>query len=56
VFEGVFEKIFSIIREEGYSDGGVVVQVIIWDHCDLFFEDFFFLLMLLTCNRIRTAY
>jgi hypothetical protein len=23
----VFEKIFSIIREEGYSDGGVVVQV-----------------------------
>jgi hypothetical protein len=29
VFEGVFEKIFSIIREEGYSDGGVVVQVII---------------------------
>ncbi|RLN00748.1 golgin candidate 6 [Panicum miliaceum] len=26
VFEGVFEKIFSIIREEGYSDGGVVVQ------------------------------
>ncbi|CAD6269950.1 unnamed protein product [Miscanthus lutarioriparius] len=26
VFEGVFEKIFSIIREEGHSDGGVVVQ------------------------------
>lgn len=25
----MFEKIFSIIREEGYSDGGVVVQVII---------------------------
>jgi len=25
----VFEKIFSIIREEGYSDGGVVVQVVI---------------------------
>lgn len=23
----MFEKIFSIIREEGYSDGGVVVQV-----------------------------
>jgi len=28
VFEGAFEKIFSIIREEGNSDGGVVVQVI----------------------------
>ncbi|KAL1318936.1 hypothetical protein HN51_071214 [Arachis hypogaea] len=26
VFEGAFEKIFSIIREEGNSDGGVVVQ------------------------------
>ncbi|KAL6842138.1 hypothetical protein ACP4OV_028117 [Aristida adscensionis] len=26
VFEGAFEKLFSIIREEGYSDGGVVVQ------------------------------
>ncbi|KAI4348210.1 hypothetical protein L6164_008961 [Bauhinia variegata] len=26
VFEGAFEKIFSIIREEGGSDGGVVVQ------------------------------
>ncbi|KAJ3671660.1 hypothetical protein LUZ60_007739 [Juncus effusus] len=26
VFEGAFEKIFSIIREEGASDGGVVVQ------------------------------
>jgi hypothetical protein len=26
VFEGAFEKIFSIIGEEGYSDGGVVVQ------------------------------
>ncbi|CAI9772678.1 unnamed protein product [Fraxinus pennsylvanica] len=26
VFEGVFEKIFSIIREEGGSEGGVVVQ------------------------------
>uniref|UniRef100_A0A0D9Y007 Golgin candidate 6 n=1 Tax=Leersia perrieri TaxID=77586 RepID=A0A0D9Y007_9ORYZ len=26
VFEGAFEKIFSIIREEGFSDGGVVVQ------------------------------
>ena len=25
----MFEKIFSIIREEGYSDGGVVVQVVI---------------------------
>uniref|UniRef100_A0A0E0FCX1 Vesicle tethering protein Uso1/P115-like head domain-containing protein n=1 Tax=Oryza meridionalis TaxID=40149 RepID=A0A0E0FCX1_9ORYZ len=29
VFEGVFEKIFSIIREEGYSDGGVVVQMLL---------------------------
>lgn len=28
VFEGAFEKIFSIIKEEGGSDGGVVVQVI----------------------------
>ncbi|KAM0949924.1 hypothetical protein DsansV1_C05g0057981 [Dioscorea sansibarensis] len=26
VFEGAFEKIFSIIQEEGGSDGGVVVQ------------------------------
>ncbi|KAK4771792.1 hypothetical protein SAY86_013567 [Trapa natans] len=26
VFEGAFEKIFSIIREEGGPDGGVVVQ------------------------------
>ncbi|XP_010555945.1 PREDICTED: golgin candidate 6-like isoform X2 [Tarenaya hassleriana] len=26
VFEGAFEKIFSIVREEGGSDGGVVVQ------------------------------
>lgn len=26
VFEGVFEKIFSIIKEEGGSEGGVVVQ------------------------------
>ncbi|XLT24312.1 hypothetical protein HN873_055604, partial [Arachis hypogaea] len=29
VFEGVFEKIFRIIREEGNSDGGVVVQVLL---------------------------
>ncbi|XP_068650224.1 golgin candidate 6 isoform X2 [Aristolochia californica] len=26
VFEGAFEKIFSIIKEEGVSEGGVVVQ------------------------------
>ncbi|CAA6673103.1 unnamed protein product [Spirodela intermedia] len=26
VFEGIFEKIFSIIKEEGGSEGGVVVQ------------------------------
>ncbi|KAE8805617.1 golgin candidate 6 [Hordeum vulgare] len=26
VFEGAFEKLFSIIGEEGFSDGGVVVQ------------------------------
>ncbi|KAI9095384.1 hypothetical protein K1719_026418 [Acacia pycnantha] len=26
VFEGTFEKIFSIIKEKGDSDGGVVVQ------------------------------
>ncbi|KAJ8422118.1 hypothetical protein Cgig2_025303 [Carnegiea gigantea] len=26
VFEGAFEKIFSIVKEEGGSDGGVVVQ------------------------------
>uniref|UniRef100_A0A0A0KNZ3 Golgin candidate 6 n=1 Tax=Cucumis sativus TaxID=3659 RepID=A0A0A0KNZ3_CUCSA len=26
VFEGAFEKVFSIIKEEGGSDGGVVVQ------------------------------
>ena len=30
VFEGAFEKLFSIIKEEGGSDGGVVVQVIHW--------------------------
>ncbi|XP_071726425.1 golgin candidate 6-like isoform X2 [Rutidosis leptorrhynchoides] len=29
VFEGAFEKIFSIINEEGGSDGGVVVQVLL---------------------------
>jgi hypothetical protein len=40
VFEGVFEKIFSIIREEGYSVGGVVVQVIVWDHRDLLLDFF----------------
>lgn len=28
VFEGAFEKIFSIIKEEGGSEGGVVVQVV----------------------------
>lgn len=28
VFEGAFDKIFSIIKEEGGSEGGVVVQVI----------------------------
>lgn len=28
VFEGAFEKIFNIIKEEGGSDGGVVVQVV----------------------------
>lgn len=27
MFEGAFEKIFSIIKEEGDSEGGVVVQV-----------------------------
>lgn len=31
VFEGALEKIFSIIKEEGGSDGGVVVQVISWN-------------------------
>ena len=35
VFEGAFEKIFSIIKEEGGSEGGVVVQVINWIY---FFE------------------
>ncbi|KAL3331396.1 hypothetical protein AABB24_034954 [Solanum stoloniferum] len=29
VFEGAFEKIFSIIKEEGGSEGGVVVQVLL---------------------------
>lgn len=28
VYEGAFDKTFSIIKEEGGSDGGVVVQVI----------------------------
>lgn len=36
VFEGAFEKIFSIIKEEGGSEGGVVVQVIL---CCLFYRD-----------------
>ena len=27
VFEGALEKIFGIIKEEGGSEGGVVVQV-----------------------------
>lgn len=27
VFEGAYEKIFTIMKEEGGSDGGVVVQV-----------------------------
>ncbi|KAG4926247.1 hypothetical protein JHK84_051922 [Glycine max] len=35
VFEGAFEKIFSIIREEGNSDGGVVVQVAVQDCLEL---------------------
>ncbi|KAK6137397.1 hypothetical protein DH2020_028869 [Rehmannia glutinosa] len=30
VFEGAFEKIFSIIKEEGGSEGGVVVQVTVF--------------------------
>ena len=32
VFEGVFEKLFNIIVEEGGSEGGIVVQVgyLIW--------------------------
>ncbi|KAL1352324.1 golgin candidate 6 isoform X1 [Arachis hypogaea] len=29
IFEGAFEKILSIIRGEGNSDGGVVVQQIV---------------------------
>ena len=37
----MFEKIFSIIREEGYSDGGVVVQVIILEQHDWPFENLF---------------
>lgn len=35
VFEGAFEKIFSIIKEEGGSEGGVVVQVLL---ANLFFQ------------------
>lgn len=35
VFEGAFEKIFSIIKEEGGSEGGVVVQVLINQDFDL---------------------
>ncbi|CAL5437519.1 unnamed protein product [Camellia sinensis] len=31
VFEGAFEKIFSIVKEEGGSEGGVVVQM--WNDC-----------------------
>ncbi|KAF2292278.1 hypothetical protein GH714_018396 [Hevea brasiliensis] len=32
VFEGAFEKIFSIIKEEGGSEGGVVVQKKVLDY------------------------
>lgn len=32
VFEGAFEKIFDIIKEEGGSEGGVVVQVVFYDN------------------------
>lgn len=27
VFEGAFDRIFNIIREEGGSEGGIIVQV-----------------------------
>ena len=37
----MFEKIFSIIREEGYSDGGVVVQVVILEQHNWPFENLF---------------
>lgn len=46
VFEGAFEKIFSLIKEEGGSDGGVVVQVILFD---LFFS---YLIRCVTCLSV----
>lgn len=46
VFEGAFEKIFSIIKEEGGAEGGVVVQVI---HCYSFYNDSLMNLFLLVC-------
>ena len=27
VFEGAFDRLFSVIKEEGAADGGIVVQV-----------------------------
>ena len=45
VFEGAFEKIFNIIKEEGGSEGGVVVQVIycysIWNGSLINFSSLF---------------
>lgn len=42
VFEGAFDKIFSIISEEGGSEGGVVVQVIFYIHSCNFAEPYAF--------------
>lgn len=42
VFEGAFEKIFGIIREEGGSEGGVVVQV--FEYLVYIYENFLLLL------------
>ena len=38
VFEGAFEKIFSIINEEGGSDGGVVVQVLLDSYFPILYQ------------------
>jgi hypothetical protein len=34
VFEGAFDRLFNIIKEEGGSEGGIIVQV----HITLSFE------------------
>lgn len=50
MFEGAFEKIFSIIKEEGDSEGGVVVQVNIVSSIAVFI--YIFILVFDKCNLL----